>query len=443
LDLDRLANYELTPLESTDPELAYLFRHLITHEVAYESLTYATREALHEQYARFLEDRLGDKIEAYLDVLAYHYERSENLPKKCEYLLKAGAAAQARYANESALGYYQRVLPLLPPEQQVGARLKAGQVLELTGKWPEASAEYQKVVEQAQQLGDRLTLARCQTIMGELARKGGRFADANHLLEEASLTFKEFSDDDGIAQTLHYRGTVASMQGEYETARKLYEESMALREKQGDKVHIASLLSNLGIVARCQGDYQKARTLHEQSLSLRREVGDKWAIGVSLNNLGNVAIDQGKYEEARILHEEGLAVRREVGDMWAESNALSNLGNLARLQQKYEEARARFGQSLKIFIELDDHWSIAYLLEDMSCLAAVQNQPVRALRLVSAATKLRESIGAPLSEADQKTLDGVLAQARQALDEADQIKAAEDGRDMNLQQLALYALETS
>ena len=42
-DLAQLQNYDLTILDQPEPELAYLFKHLITHQVAYESLPYATR----------------------------------------------------------------------------------------------------------------------------------------------------------------------------------------------------------------------------------------------------------------------------------------------------------------------------------------------------------------------------------------------------------------
>ena len=44
-DLEVLTDLELTVQDSPDPELAYLFKHIVTQEVAYESLLYATRAA--------------------------------------------------------------------------------------------------------------------------------------------------------------------------------------------------------------------------------------------------------------------------------------------------------------------------------------------------------------------------------------------------------------
>ena len=438
-DLSTLSSLELTPLDTPEPELAYLFKHLITHAVAYELLPHGTRARLHEQYAAFLEAGAQAGLEKILDSLAYHYERSDNQAKKREYLVKAGQAAQKRYANAAALDYYQRALPLLAPEEQPEVLLGLGQVHELVGHWEQAEAAYGQAFELAQRSQAKTEQARCLATLAELDRKRGRYASAEERLSQAHAIFMSLNDQGGIAQVLHFQGTVATHQGDFETAQKLYKASLAIRREQGDDAHAASLLSNLGIIARIQGRLDEARRLNEEALSLRRSLGDKWAIATSLNNLGNVAIDQGRYDEARRLHEEGLALRREVGDMWVVANSLNNLGNLARGQADYPGAEARYKESLKIVLEYNDRWAMAYLLEDMGCLAALQAQPERAIRLAGAAEALRQAIGAPRSQAEQEKLENGLSSARQALGEAGAAEKLEEGRKMDLEQAAAYA----
>ncbi|HEY3230778.1 MAG TPA: AAA family ATPase [Roseiflexaceae bacterium] len=109
-DLDELARLDLTPLDTPEPELTYLFKHIVTQEVAYESLTAQARTALHEHLAIYLE---GLDAERHLDLLAYHYDRTANLSKRREYLRRAGEAA-ARFANVEALDYLSRALDLTP-----------------------------------------------------------------------------------------------------------------------------------------------------------------------------------------------------------------------------------------------------------------------------------------------------------------------------------------
>lgn len=59
VDLDGLAEMDITSQDSPEPELAYLFKHIVTHEVTYESLPFATRAKLHEQLAAYLERQIA------------------------------------------------------------------------------------------------------------------------------------------------------------------------------------------------------------------------------------------------------------------------------------------------------------------------------------------------------------------------------------------------
>jgi hypothetical protein len=57
-------------------------------------------------------------LRPYWTTLAFHYGRSENKAKQMEYLRKAGEAAQKNFANDAALGYYGKLLPLLKDDKE-------------------------------------------------------------------------------------------------------------------------------------------------------------------------------------------------------------------------------------------------------------------------------------------------------------------------------------
>jgi predicted ATPase/class 3 adenylate cyclase len=438
-DLEALCRRDLTVPDTPEPELSYLFRHIVTQEVAYESLPYATRAMLHEQLAQYIERTYSEPLEQYVDLLAYHYDRSQNEDKKREYLRKAGEAAQADYANEAAMNYYQRVLPLLPPGEQVPIMRKLGEVLQLVGKWSEADDLYQQGLVLAQRLDDRQALARCQVAKGELLRKRGLYADASEWLDRAWVGFKELGDKPGVARVLKEEGTLAAMQGELEVARARYEESLAIRRELEDKSAVADLLNNLAIVARFRGDYQAARALNEEALDLRTRLGDKRAIANSLNNLGEVLSELGEYETARTRVETAVGLYREIGDRWEIANVLHTLANAIRDQGDYAASRSLYEESLTMLWELGERWRLASVLGDMGGLAALQGQPKRALRLSGAAAVLREAIGAPLPPAERDILEELLGPARQALGEAAATSAEAEGRAMSLEQAVEYA----
>ncbi len=442
-DLEVLKKIDLTPLDKPEPELTYIFKHIVTQEVSYESLSFATRARLHEAIGLFIERRHADALERQVDLLAFHFDRSPNVAKKREYLLKAGEAAQTRYANSAAINYYQRLLPMLAPKEQIPVMLKLGRVLELVGKWKEAGDLYARALTHGETLEDRQAQARCQTVTGELLRKQGTYADATSRLERARALFTELGDEAGVAETLHYAGTIAAQQGAYEKAADLYHQSLAIRRRLDDKPRVASLLSNLGILSWYQADFPAARSLYEEGLSIRRALGDRWSVANSLNNLGLVLRDQGDGAGARALLEESLAINRELGDRWSTANCLSSLGDVTLSQGDYAGARAFLEDSLAINQELGDRTGIAFILEYFAELAATQKQMERALRLAGAAEALRDSIGAPLSPAEGAGLKRALDASCAGLKESERLACTTDGRNMSLEQAVDQALGRS
>ncbi len=414
-DLDILSELELTPLDTPDPELVYLFKHVVTQEVAYETLPFATRALLHEQIGQYIERSYADALDRYVDLLAYHYDRSQNADKRREYLLKAGAAAQAEYANAAAIDYYERALPLIEAAKQSATLIELGQVLEVVGQWAAADARYRQALALAQEQGDQRTQARAQALIGELLRKQGQYAQAGPWNEQARALYAAIGDRAGEAQVLHFAGLLAMHQGDYAAARVAYNASLAIRRELNDQPMIGSLLSNLSIVAFHLGDAAAAEQLASEALALRRAVGNKLWVANSLGNLGMLALEGGRYDEARAFMGEALALERVVGDRSAIAISLNNLGNLARDSGDYAAARELYHESLAISRELGDAWALCYLLEDLGCLAALSAAPDPALRLGGAAAALRESINAPLSPPEQASLDRKLGPAREAV----------------------------
>jgi adenylate cyclase len=416
-DLETVSRLQLISLDVPEPELTYFFSHVTTQEVAYETLMSSTRASLHEHIGQFIEQVYADALDRYVDVLAFHYERSTNEAKKRAYLRRAGEAAQAAYANSAAIYHYERLLPLLDGPEKVEVMLRLGQVLELVGQWDGAGDLYRDALRLAEESGGQQ--AQCERAIGALCRRTGEYAEAVAWFERAHAGFERLGDRAGVAQVLHDVGWLASVQGHYESARAAYEESLVVRRELGDQRNTASLLNNLGILARYRGDYPAARALHGESLAIRRELDDNWAIAVSLNNLALLARDEGDLVAARGQVEEAVALSREIGDRSYLANYLASLGKVVRDQGEHRAARALLEESLKIHRELRDGRMLAEVIEDFAWLAALELQPERTVALAAAAASLRVDVGAPLAPADQAKLDEVVASARQELGEMD------------------------
>jgi predicted ATPase len=438
--LDLLAELELTPLDVPDPESVYLFKHVLTQQVAYESLLYSTRSWLHEQIGDYLERVYADRSEQFLDLLAHHYEFSENRAKQRIYFIRAGDAAARNYANSAAVGYYRKALPLLAASEQVDTLLKIGKVLELTADWAGAGEQYAAALALAQELDDAGRQAWCEAASGELLRKQGQYAAAADWLGRAHARFEEVGDLTGIGQALHTAGTVAVQQGEYARALNLYGQSLDIRRQLDDRRNIAALYSNLGIVARYQGDMAAARRYYLDSLALREELGDRWAIAVSLNNLGQLNLNQGDTAAASEQLQRALTIWREIGERWATANTLHNLANVARDEGDIPAAHACYAEAVAFWQELADNWALAYWLEDTARWAVRRDRPAVALQLVARAQALRAQATIPLAPAAAVELETALAPAHAALDAAAAAAAAAAGAALLLPEAIGLAL---
>jgi predicted ATPase len=438
--LDVLSDLELTPLDIPDPELIYLFKHIITQQVAYESLLFATRAVLHNEIGKYIERVHGDALDEYVDLLAFHYEHSENDEKKRFYLRRAGDAARANYANSAAISYYSKAIPLLGDDDLVDVRLALGKVYDLIGEWDEAEAQYTAALALAQARANLSEQGWCATALGELHRKQAKYDSADSWLTQARAQFEQAGDLVGVGQALHYAGTLAAQQGTFPRAKALYGQSLAIREQLNDQRNIANLQSNLAIVARFEGDADGALSYNEQSLALREALGEPWAIAVSLNNLGNLHLQQANLPAAREHFENALVIWREIGERWATANTLHNLANVARDEGDFAAARTQFEESVAIWQALGDSWALAYWLEDTARYKALQDEASAAVRLAANADRLRGTAGIPLAPADAERLAVALAPARAAFDEATLSAETAAGAAMTLADAVALAL---
>jgi class 3 adenylate cyclase/tetratricopeptide (TPR) repeat protein len=439
---DRLAT--LTAADLVHPEIeaeqSYIFKHAITQEVAYESMPFAFRSALHERVGAFIERTEAGAIDRHLDLLAHHYWHSENVAKKREYLARAGDAAQAAYANAAAIDYFERLAPLIEGENRIDVLLKLGKVVELVGDWKRAEEVDTQALALAVSLDDVKWRASCETALAEVARKQGRFDEALERLERGARGFETAGDESGVGLVKHLAGTVAAQRGDYPKAVENYEASLVIRERIGDKVGMGSLLSNLGIIAEYRGDYEASRRLHERALQLRTDIGDRRGIGNSTTNLGMIAVLQKQFADARDWFRKSMLLNREVGDAWMVALCDHNLANATRGLGEHEAARSHYAASLRAYRSYEDAWALAFLLEDVAMLVAATGNVPAALELLGAADALRDANDMPRAPSRQQEIERELLDFAAGISQHERDACRAQGRASGLHAAVDHAL---
>lgn len=117
----------------------YIFKHAITHDVAYDSMLLARRKELHQLAAQAIEALFPERLDELSATLGYHHDRAENSAKAASYLGRAAERATATFANAEAIGFYRSAITAL-------------------GRLPEAASVRSSPAKLNEGLGDVLTL---------------------------------------------------------------------------------------------------------------------------------------------------------------------------------------------------------------------------------------------------------------------------------------------
>jgi predicted ATPase/DNA-binding CsgD family transcriptional regulator len=300
----------------------------------------------------------------------------------------------------------------------------------------------------------------------------GQLAEARSWLEEA-LAIGAAQRTVARARALAGAGILRYHQNDYAVAAQLCADSLELCDALGDRGAAGDAFTGLALVARSRADFAAARSLYEQALDAFEETGDRWAVAQTLESIGVVEWYRGHYADARPPLERSLAIAEEVGSAGAIANALQSLGWVAHCEDDQDRAERLLTRSLPGLEEIGDRWRIARTLYGLSfvsssrgscaiaraqgaqavrvaaevgdrlllscCLAALADaQPagdyVAAVRMLSAAERIRAGIGAPWPAPVAAAASRRLDLARTALGEADLASAKAAGATMSVQQ---------
>jgi len=108
--LNTLEKLDITPLDAPEPDLTYIFKHIITREVAYNLMLFAQRRQLHRAVAEWYERSYAADLSPFYPLLAHHWSSAEEASKTLDYLEKAGEQALHNYANQEALHFFSDAL---------------------------------------------------------------------------------------------------------------------------------------------------------------------------------------------------------------------------------------------------------------------------------------------------------------------------------------------
>ncbi len=124
--LDVLRGLDLTPFESAASKDLYLFKHIVTQQVAYDLMLREQRKQLHRSVAAWYERERAFELPQFHGLLAHHWSQADEPAKAIEYLELAAENACAANANTEALRLLDELDARLAAMAQAAALAPSG-----------------------------------------------------------------------------------------------------------------------------------------------------------------------------------------------------------------------------------------------------------------------------------------------------------------------------
>ncbi len=289
--LDRL---DLTPLEATEPDLSYIFKHIITQEVAYNLMLFAQRRELHRAVAESYETTYASGLIPYYPLLAHHWSRAEDWQKSYEYRMLAGDAANALYAYTEASMHYLGALDSLAhlPDTNENRRAKADTVFKFTSVSSATHDPQQNLTRLAeveimlQELpgpdgipgSDRLRLARAHYWMGRSHYLSNAMPTAIGYYKQVLSVAPELGDEELLAIPSSVMGQALLLQGHFNRAEPLLRQAILPLEKTDNWIEWLRAVGFLGIALTALGDRHAGLEQAERAIKRAEEMKNPVAL---------------------------------------------------------------------------------------------------------------------------------------------------------------------
>ncbi len=423
-------------LDMPTPHLTYIFKHSVTHEVAYDTLLDAQRRDLHSAVGAALEHLQPEAIEQ----LAYHYSRSGQRDKTLFYLDKAAHKAQHEYANETALAYYTQALDLqenwewrrgqieilhiLGRRDEQQAALYAlervnhtplsvvtqlwSQYYEAIGDYARAQSAVERSLADCRNCADVLCEARALAQLGSIAYRQGDYEQAGEWYTRALSLFEYAAPraedaPQSFVEMLNGLGHVYRQQGNLERARACFEQALHESRVRGHRKGEANVLNNLGIMFSYERDFSEALSYYQQALELQRAIGDRAGEGASLGNMAQVIQEMGHYGRASEYLSAALTIQQAIGNRWGQINNWNDQGLLYQELGDLARAQACLQQGLALSKEIGDEAGQAYILANLGLVAYDRGD------LQTAAALMDEGLHLARTQDDKYLISGFLS----------------------------------
>jgi len=423
--LRNLERFDLIKVEKGEER--YFFKHILTQEVAYGTLSFARKKELHYEVGTFIEKELKDRKEEFLGLLSYHFYAGENYDKSLLYSVEAGEKAKKAYANEEAIEFFTRAIDSYEKlegkiqKKIIGEYKKSKKIFEKKGKEQErlelfiralqgradiysligaynkGIKEFQKIIEISPDNNKKI-----DALIGLAGIKGkiGNYQNSLNYIQEAIKLTKGKNLLEKKIRALNLKSVNLLKKGEYTASRKISNSvikmlssnicSIPKEELLEMKV---SALANIGGSFWYIGNYNEAEKFYKICLKELKNTENKILLFEILFRLGSNYTYQGKYKDAFNIYKKSLTISKKIMYKDGIINTLNNIGAIALLLGKEDQGLKFLQSSLKEAEAIQNKRYISRALDNIAICYVKRGNYNEAIKIFNKAGNIKKEIG--------------------------------------------------
>jgi class 3 adenylate cyclase/tetratricopeptide (TPR) repeat protein len=443
-------------------EVGYRFRHQLIRDAAYNGIPKGDRAALHERFARLIEERAGSNVVEVEEILGYHLEQAVRYRSElgrpdehvaalsaeaAERLARSGGRAHARGDAAAATNLLGRAAVLLPKDAAPRAELLGalGSALVLAGDLTQADAVLTEAIEAGAASGNRrleLHAMLERAFLRALTHPDG-VEELRRVAEQALPVLEELGDELGLAKAWRRIADVHWMVNHWSEQAQALEQALVHAQRAGDDREAAGALMRLPM-SLYYGPMPVAEATARAEAILERAQGARVVQSTALVCLAGLHAMSGRFEEARPLLAQGRAISDELGfRVWVAGFSLA-AGDIEMLADDPVAAERELRRGYEALETMGERALLATIAAELARAVCAQGRYEEAEQL----TRVSEELARPLDVSAQiawRTVRATCIAAGGDLADAEDVarkalQAAEQTDDLNRQARVLVDL---
>ncbi|MBE7493256.1 MAG: tetratricopeptide repeat protein [Planctomycetes bacterium] len=389
-------------------ETAYLFRHALLRDAAYEMQLPTDRARLHELAFFLIEQTFGGrapeppsldaidppKLEPHptdpvAAELAEHARLALGVPATGQppsrasrfrpevgvtpalyqlYLRRAAETADRAFRVYAAIAAWQALADLLAENERAEALRRAGVIATDAGALQKAATLLNHAIETARQCHNKKTEGKSIGNLANVYSWSGRNKQAETLYEQALGIARQIQSSALEGTLLGNLAIVFHESGRTDQAEHTLELALDIARKLGDRRAEGHHLGNLANIYRETGRTAQARCLYELALAIARELANRRSEGIALGGLAAVLQQTGETGQVTQTYGQALTIARAIGNRRLECQILANLAMMKGQAGQLEQAKSMHEQALSVACETEDVFAQAMILGNLAAL---------------------------------------------------------------------------